>query len=343
MENHNSIYYSLYNMPDDIDKIILSQLGKNSRMASQDISKVLSELGHTITDRAVRQRITRLEKSHIILGYSTILNPSISSEKVNRTIVLKFKFSKNTADLVKRLSKYVEESEFCTFASRLTGDFDWIVHFVFDSISQYDLETNNFLNKFSELISDYRSYESNLVKSSPYTVYSDEQSKEKKLRAYEILKSIKKYDTLNERLQAIVQSLVKYFDAKFARVWFVDEKQNSLVLRFSAGKYTNLNGKFSKVPIKSLKIGAIATSRKPVVSNDVIHDPRIKDHMWAKKERLKSFAGYPLFYNRKVVAVLAMFSSKQFLPSDFEVLEIFSEQLSKELHGFFETRDFLPK
>ena len=143
-------------------------------------------------------------------------------------------------------------------------------------------------------------------------------------------------------MQAIVQNLVKYFDAKFARVWFVDQKQKSLVLRFSAGKYTNLDGKFSKIPITSLKIGTIVTSKKPVVSNDVSHDSRIKDHEWVKKERLKSFAGYPLFYRGNVVAVLAMFSTKRFLPSDFEILEIFSEQLSKELQGFFETRDFLP-
>ena len=330
-------------MTDDIDKVILSQLGKNSRIPSLEIAKILAELGHSITDRAVRQRIVRLEKNNTILGYSTILNPRIVSEKVNRTIVLKFKFSKNNADLIKRLSDYVDESAFCTYASRLHGDFDWIIHLVFDSMSQYDLEVNNFLNKFSELISDYRSYESNLIKASPYTIYADEQNKEKKIRVYDILNSVKKYDTLNERLQAIVQNLVKYFDAKFARVWFVDKKQKSLILRFSAGKYTNLDGKFSKVPIASLKIGTIVTSKKPVVSNDVIHDPRIKDHLWAKKEKLKSFAGYPLLYHGRVVAVLGMFSSKQFLPSDFEILEIFSEQLSKELQGFFEARDFLPE
>ena len=342
MEIHNNIYPKIGYVTDDIDKVILSQLGKNSRIPSMEIANVLAELGHNITDRAVRQRIARLEKNNTILGYSIILNPRIVSEKVNRTIVLKFKFSKNNEDLLRRLSEYVDESGFCTYASRLHGDFDWIIHFVFDSMSQYDLEVNNFLNKFSELISDYRSYESNLIKASPYTIYADEQNKEKKIRVYKILNSIKKYDTLNERLQAIVQNLVKYFDAKFARVWFVDQKQKSLVLRFSAGKYTSLDGKFSKIPITSLKIGTIVTSKKPVVSNDVIHDSRIKDHEWAKKERLKSFAGYPLFYQGNVIAVLAMFSTKQFLPSDFEILEIFSEQLSKELQGFFETRDFLP-
>jgi len=36
-----------------------------------------------------------------------------------------------------------------------------------------------------------------------------------------------------------------------------------------------------------------------------------------------------------------MFSKKTLSPSDFEILSIFSDQLSKELSGFFETKDFL--
>lgn len=52
--------------------------------------------------------------------------------------------------------------------------------FVFDSVSQHDLETNNFPNKFSDLISDYRAYESNLNKASPYTTYDESSTREKK-------------------------------------------------------------------------------------------------------------------------------------------------------------------
>ena len=40
-------------------------------------------------------------------------------------------------------------------------------------------------------------------------------------------------------------------------------------------------------------------------------------------------------------AELALFSEKVFSPTDFEVLGIFSDQISKELSGFFETREFL--
>jgi len=326
---------------DEIDKIILAHLGKNARISSQDIATNLQDLGYTMTDRAVRQRFARLEKNNIILGYSAILNPRLISEKVNRTIILKFKLTKNTEALIELLTKYVEESVFCTYSSKLSGDFDWICHFVFDSVEQFDLESNNFLSRFGELISDYRSYESKIIKSSPYMIYDEQELKEKKLRVYNILNSLKKYDSLNDRLQAIVDSLVKYFDGYFARLWFVDKDRKWLILKFSSGKYKNIDGEFSKVSIDSLKIGPVVKTKKAVVTNDVTHDPRVKHHDWAKKEKLQSFAAYPLIYKGKSIAVLALFSKKKLIHIDFEILGIFCDQLSKELAGFFEVKDFL--
>ena len=223
-------------MLDDIDKVILSHLGRNARVSSQEISNTLQGMSFTITDRAVRQRLARLEKNKVILGYSAILNPSLISEKVNRTILVKFKFSKNVSDGVERLTRYLNESPFCIYSARMSGDFDWVCHFVFSSIEQYDLETNNFLNRFSDVISDLRSYESKATKSSPYVLFDEYATNEKKLQVYTILNSIKKYDNLNDRLQSIVESLVKYFNAKFARIWFYDKKSKMLILKYSAGK-----------------------------------------------------------------------------------------------------------
>ena len=328
-------------MTDEIDRIILAHLGKNARISSQDIATHLQDLGYSITDRAIRQRLARLEKNDVVLGYSAVLNPNIISDKINRTIILKFKYTKKTEQLIELLIKYVDESNFCIYSSKLSGDFDWICHFVFDSIEQYDLESHNFLIRFGSLISDYRSYESKTIKSSPYMIFDEEEVKEKKAKAYDILNSLKKYNNINERLQAIADSLVKYFDAHFARLWFVDKDRKWLILKFSAGKYKNIDGEFSKVSIDSLKIGPAVKTKKAVVTNDVSNDPRIKHHDWAKKEKIKSFAAYPLIYKGKSVAVLAMFSKKKLSHVDFEILGIFCDQLSKELAGFFEAKDFL--
>ena len=223
----------------------------------------------------------------------------------------------------------------------MSGDFDWICNFVFDSQEQFDLESNNFLSIFSELIADFRTHDSKTTKVVPYTMLDEHDLELRKRRVYDILKSAKKYDNINDRLQAILEDLVKHYNAKFARVWLVDKERKWLVLKFSAGKYKNIDGEFSRVSIDSLKIGPIAKSKKPQVSNDVCHDPRIRYPHWARKEKLKSFAGYPLTYKGIVVGVLALFSEKRFLISDFEILEIFCRQLSKELTTFFDAKEFL--
>jgi hypothetical protein len=229
-----------------------------------------------------RYRLQRLEGDNVILGYSAILNPSFISEKRNLTITLKFKYSSNSSV---RLKNYVEEAPFCIYSARLSGgDFDWISHFIFESVEQYELESNNFLNRFSDLIADYRSYDSKAVKASPYSIFDEHGMIERKSRVYKILNSLQKYDNLNDKLQLIVESVVKYFDATFARIWLIDKEKKYLILRFSAGKYKNIHGEFSKIPIDSVKIGSIVKTKKPAITNDVVNDPRIKHRDWARKE-----------------------------------------------------------
>ena len=320
---------------------MLSYLGKNARISSREIERNLQDLGYKITERAVRYRIRKLETSNTVLGYSTILNPSFVSERVNRTVILKFKYSYNASTLIDRLENYVQEASFCVYSARLSGDFDWICHFVFDSIEQYELESNNFLHRFADLIADFRSYESKPAKVSTYSISDEHDMVERKSRVFKILNSLQKYKNLNDKLHFIVESVVRYFDAKFARIWLVDKERKYLILKFSAGKYKNIQGEFSKVPLDSNKIGPIVKTKKPTISNDVVNDPRIRYPEWAKKERLKSFAGYPLMSKGQPIGVLGMFSEKKLSPADFEILRVFCDQISNELASFFNAAEFL--
>ena len=328
-------------MLDELDTIILTYLGKNARISSTEIRNKLQDMGYKITERAIRYRLQRLEKDDVILGYSAILNPNFVSEKINRTIILKFKFSHNLSVLTERLKNYVQEVSFCVYSASLKGDFDWICHFVFDSVEQYELESDNFLNRFAELIADYRSYESKTVKANPYTIFDEHDKIERKSHVYNILNSLKKHDNLNDKLRLIVESVVKYFNAKFARIWLVDKERQYLILKFSAGKYKNINGEFSRIPISSNKIGSIVRTKKSAITNDVINDPRIRHPDWARKEKLRSFAGYPLIYKGSAIGVLAMFSEKKLHVVDFEILEIFCNEISKELTSLFDAQEYL--
>lgn len=326
---------------DEIDKVILSSLSKNARIPAADIANNLKNMRFKITERAIRYRLRRLEENNVVLGYSAIFNPSLTSEKINRTIMLKFRFTKNSHILIDRLNKYVEEAAFCVYSARLNGDLDWVCHFIFDSIEQYELESDNFLHRFAELITDYRSYESSTIKASPYVIFDEQQLNERKWRVYRILNSLKENENLSVKLQFIAESLVRYFDAKFARIWLLDKDKKNLILKYSAGKYKNINGEFSKVSIDSNKIGPIIKTHKPAITNDVPNDPRIRHPDWAKKEKLRSFAGYPIMYRNKSIGVLAIFSEKYLSPADFELLGIFCDQVSKELSRLFEVQEFL--
>jgi DNA-binding Lrp family transcriptional regulator len=230
-------------------------------------------MGYQITNRAIRQRQKRLERDNIILGYSVIVNPAFVSEKVNRTFIIKFKLPNNFEELIHRLKKYTQEAPYCVYSARLSGDFDWIIHYVFDSTEQYKLESNNFLHRFDDLIADYRTYDSKSVMLFPYLMADENPLAKQKRHVYKILKSIEKEKNLHNKLQLIVEGLVKYSDAKFARIWLVDKERKYLILKFSAGKYKNTHGEFSKVPVSSYKIGEVFGTKKPTITNDVANDP----------------------------------------------------------------------
>jgi DNA-binding Lrp family transcriptional regulator len=294
-----------------------------------------------LTDRTVRKRLERLEKNNVIQKYSAILDPGFLANKTHRTLLLKFKQTQDLRNKIERLTSYVNESGSCTYSAKLTGQYDWICHFIFESPEQYELETNNFLHRFQELIGNHRSYESYTTKSVPYSVPDAHDQSERQRQVYEILNSLKRLDNLNARLKSTVESLVSVIGAKFARIWLVDKERKNLILKFSAGKYTNLRGEFSKIPIGAYKIGEVVRTNKACVSNDVVHDPRINHHDWAKKQRLRSFAGYPLTYGNKAIGVLAMFSEEHFSPSAFELFELFSRELSKGITIHFDEHELL--
>jgi len=321
--------------------MILCEVGMNARASSLRITRRLRSFGYSLTDRTVRKRLERLEKDRVILGYSAVLEPGLLSNKTHRTFLLKFKHTEDLRTGIDLLASYVDESGFCTYSARLNGDFDWICHFIFESLEQYELETNNFLHRFQELIADHRVYDSYTVKSVPYSVPDAHDLGERQRQVYEILNSLKRFDNLNDRLKSTVESLVSVMGAKLARIWLVDKERKNLILKFSAGKYTNLHGEFSKIPIGAYKIGEVVRTNKACVSNDVVHDPRISHHDWAKKQRLRSFAGYPLTYKKKAMGVLAMFSEEQFSPSAFELFELFSRELSKGITLHFEAHELL--
>ena len=113
---------------------------------------------------------------------------------------------------------------------------------------------------------------------------------------------------LQSGLQACCEALVRHLGMAFARVWILDDAEDVLQLRSSAGLYTHLDGEHSRVKVGELKIGRIAAHRQRHLTNDVPNDPDVSDPAWAAREGMIAFAGYPLVVDDRVLGVLAMFS-----------------------------------
>jgi signal transduction histidine kinase len=126
--------------------------------------------------------------------------------------------------------------------------------------------------------------------------------------------------SLQEILHACTKALVEYLDAAFARIWTLNPATQILELQASSGCYTHLNGFHSRIPVGQLKIGMIAQTRQPHLTNEVIGDPLVHDQDWARREGMVAFAGYPLLVEERVVGVMALFARHPLSPSVLDTM-----------------------
>lgn len=125
--------------------------------------------------------------------------------------------------------------------------------------------------------------------------------------------------SLETMLHRCAEAIVVRLGVAFARIWTLDARGEWLTLRASAGLYTHLDGAHARIPVGAYKIGLIADERRPHLTNDVPHDPRVSDHEWAAREGMVGFAGYPLVIEERLVGVVAAFARK---PFSLDVLEL---------------------
>ena len=138
--------------------------------------------------------------------------------------------------------------------------------------------------------------------------------------------------SLNEKLGACAQALVDQLDAAFARIWTLNEKEQMLELRASAGIYTHLDGAHGRIPMGRDLMGMIAQERTPHMTNEVIGDARVSDQEWAKREGMAAFAGYPLIVDDQLVGVMAVFARHPLSPSALNALGSMADLVALGIH-----------
>ena len=138
---------------------------------------------------------------------------------------------------------------------------------------------------------------------------------------------------LEAKLKSITDGIVRLFDADFCRIWLIRPsdlcergcmhaevqegphvcrcRDRCLHLLASSGRYTHTDGKaHHRVPFGCYKIGRIASDQEhKFLTNDVVNDPRVHNHEWARELGLVSFVGYQLRApGGKTLGVLALFA-----------------------------------
>ncbi|MEL7037284.1 MAG: AAA family ATPase [Cyanobacteria bacterium J06592_8] len=135
-------------------------------------------------------------------------------------------------------------------------------------------------------------------------------------------------ENLSAMLQQFCQTIVDQLDAAFARIWILRPTENLLELKASAGMYTHINGGHQFVPVGKFKIGLIAEEKEAHLTNDVLNDPRVGDHEWARREGMVSFAGYPLMLGSELLGVVAMFGRDPLSDAVLASLKVVATEIS---------------
>jgi len=153
------------------------------------------------------------------------------------------------------------------------------------------------------------------------------------------------FGDLKEKLQKITSGVVEIFHADFSRIWMSQlgdlcnsgcmhakvkkgpnvcrHRDQCLHLLASSGRYTHIDGPHCRMPFGLYKLGRVASGEmNKFLTNNVIKDPQVMNHQWAKELGLVSFAGYKLQDSAGApLGVLGLFSKQRISPEEDALLE----------------------
>lgn len=137
---------------DKVDQKIIEILNKNARTPSKEIASELKKLGHDVSDRTIRKRIERLEKSGIIKGYKAVLT-DVSGVNEYQAVFMKLKPSRSLESVRDSIKEFIVKLDNYLLVANMDGEWNMF------AIMQTDSNKNSaqkIVEKFSEELIDYR-------------------------------------------------------------------------------------------------------------------------------------------------------------------------------------------
>jgi Lrp/AsnC family leucine-responsive transcriptional regulator len=138
---------------DKVDQKIIEILNENARTPSKDIATELRKSGHDVSDRTIRKRIERLEKSGIIKGYKAVLS-DVSESNEYEALFIKFKPTKSLESVKDSIKEHVIEKPNYLFVANLEGEWNMLVVMKLEPGAKS--VTSKIIEKFSDQVIDYR-------------------------------------------------------------------------------------------------------------------------------------------------------------------------------------------
>lgn len=138
---------------DKVDQKIIEILNTNARTPSKEIAVELRKMGHDVSDRTIRKRIERLEKSGIIKGYKAVLT-DVAESNDYEALFLKFKVTKSLDSLKEAVREHVISLPYYLFVSNIEGEWNMLI--VLRTERGIKNPGSRIIEKFSEDVIDYR-------------------------------------------------------------------------------------------------------------------------------------------------------------------------------------------
>ena len=127
-------------------------------------------------------------------------------------------------------------------------------------------------------------------------------------------------ETLPGLLQGCVEAFVHFTGAAFSRIWIFDAAANVLRLQAHSGVNGGSPGQ-EVIPLGHAKFGRIAADREPLVTNQMLGDPRVENQEWVQREGMQAFAGFPLLAGGALQGVMAITSAQKISEGTVETLD----------------------
>jgi PAS domain S-box-containing protein len=147
----------------------------------------------------------------------------------------------------------------------------------------------------------------------------------------EVMSIIAGGESLRHTLQKCAQALVEHLHGEFARIWLLNEAEQTLELQAGAGACAQLEGNQNAVRVGESEVGLIALNKESSRIEDLASHSVSENRDWLRHEQLVSFAGTPILSEGKLIGVMGIYS-KTVLPRDcVPMMEGVGENLARAI------------